>query len=120
MAGDLLALLYTVLMIVAVVAFAFVLHRWAHLPAEATRKLIHIGVSNSIFILTGCFDNLAWAMAGLALFAASELFARHAGAPTAVQYVVNVLLIGIYCLYAVWREHIDVRALAAAVVHRRR
>ena len=68
MAGDLLALLYTVLMIVAVVAFAFVLHRWAHLPAEATRKLIHIGVSNSIFILTGCFDNLAWAMAGLALF----------------------------------------------------
>lgn len=80
MAGDLLALLYTVLMIVAVVAFAFVLHRWAHLPAEATRKLIHIGVSNSVFILTGCFDDLAWAMAGLALFVVVNAAVVYSGA----------------------------------------
>ena len=115
-------LLFTVVFnVVLVPRWGYYGAAWARLIAEGARVALSYTLNRRYFPTPYQTGRIAtYVAAGLALFAASELFARHAGAPTAVQYVVNVLLIGIYCLYAVWREHIDVRALAAAVVHRRR
>ena len=115
-------LLFTVVFNVALVPrWGYYGAAWARLIAEGAMVALSYALNRRYFPTPYQTGRIAtYVAAGLALFAASELFARHAGAPTAVQYVVNVLLIGIYCLYAVWREHIDVRALAAAVVHRRR
>ena len=115
-------LLFTVVFNVALVPrWGYYGAAWARLIAEGAMVALSYTLNRRYFPTPYQTGRIAtYVAAGLALFAASELFARHAGAPTAVQYVVNVLLIGIYCLYAVWREHIDVRALAAAVVHRRR
>ena len=77
---DILALAYTVAMIASVVAVAFLLHRFAHLGAEATRKFIHIGVSNWVFILTNCFEDLRWAMGGLAAFMVLNAIFVYSGA----------------------------------------
>jgi len=55
--------------------------------------------------------------AGAAVFAASALFAR--AVPDALaQFGVNAVLFGGFLLYAVRREHIDVKGLARAVLKR--
>ena len=61
---DLAALALSFAFILAIVAAAFLLYRYAHLGAEVVRKLIHIGVSNWVFILVFCFSDPRVALAG--------------------------------------------------------
>ena len=65
---DLAALALSFAFILAIVAAAFLLYRYAHLGAEVVRKLIHIGVSNWVFILVFCFSDPRVALAGPAAF----------------------------------------------------
>lgn len=64
MQGNVLALVYSFAFVLAVIAIAFVLYRTLHLSSESVRKLIHIGVSNWVFILVLCFDDVRYALVG--------------------------------------------------------
>lgn len=65
---NLVSLIWSFVLILSVVGAAFLLYRFARISAETTRKIIHIGVSNWVFILANGFDSLAWALAGPACF----------------------------------------------------
>lgn len=56
----------------------------------------------------------------LTLFAASEAFARLCEPAAWLLYAVDALLFALFLLFAVRRERIDVRALAASILHRKR
>ena len=49
-----------------VYSFSFIFA--VHLSSETVRKIIHIGVSNWVFILTGCFNTLSFALIGPVTF----------------------------------------------------
>lgn len=61
---NILSLVCSYIFIVAVIAVAFILFRFAHLSKETTRKFIHIGVSNWVFILIYGIDSLPYALTG--------------------------------------------------------
>lgn len=68
MDSNVLGLVYSFSFIFAVIIIAFLLYRFAHLSSETVRKIIHIGVSNWVFILTGCFNTLSFALIGPVTF----------------------------------------------------
>lgn len=68
MDSNVLGLIYSFSFIFAVIIIAFLLYRFAHLSSETVRKVIHIGVSNWVFILTGCFNTLSFALIGPVTF----------------------------------------------------
>lgn len=68
MDSNVLGLVYSFSFIFAVIIIAFLLYRFAHLSSETVRKVIHIGVSNWVFILTGCFNTLSFALIGPVTF----------------------------------------------------
>ena len=65
---DIYALILSFAFIFAVIAAAFVLYKAFRLSSETVRKLIHIGVSNWVFILLFSFHDIRWALAGPAAF----------------------------------------------------
>lgn len=68
MDSNVLGLVYSFSFIFAVIIIAFLLYRFAHLSSETVRKVIHIGVSNWVFILAGCFNTLSFALIGPVTF----------------------------------------------------
>ena len=115
-------LVFTVLFNVALVPrWGYYGAAWARFIAEGAMVAVSYALNCRYYPTPYQTGRIAgYVGVGLVLFAASELFVRYGGTPRAVQYVVDVVLFGLYCLYAVWREKIDVRALVAAMVHRRR
>lgn len=94
---------------------------WARFIAEAAMVALSFALNRRYFptpYQTGRI--VGYVVVGLALFAASEAMVRYAAMPRVVLYAADLALFGLYCLYAVWREKIDVGALARAVVRRRR
>lgn len=115
-------LLFTVIFNVALVPrWGYYGAAWARFIAEGAMVAVSYALNRRYYPTPYQTGRIAGYVAvGLALFAASELFARYGGAPRAVQYGADAVLFGLYCLYAVRREKIDVRALVMAMAHRRR
>lgn len=80
MQDNVLALVYSFAFIIAVIALAFVLYRTMHLSSESVRKIIHIGVSNWVFILVWCFDDVRFAVVGPVAFIILNAVFVHSGA----------------------------------------
>lgn len=80
MQDNVLALVYSFAFIIAVIALAFVLYRTMHLSSESVRKIIHIGVSNWVFILVWCFDDVRFAVVGPVAFIILNAIFVHSGA----------------------------------------
>lgn len=80
MQDNVLALVYSFAFIIAVIALAFVLYRTIHLSSESVRKIIHIGVSNWVFILVWCFDDVRFAVVGPVAFIILNAVFVHSGA----------------------------------------
>lgn len=80
MQDNVLALVYSFAFIIAVIALAFVLYRTIHLSSESVRKIIHIGVSNWVFILVWCFDDVRFAVVGPVAFIILNAIFVHSGA----------------------------------------
>lgn len=80
MQDNVLALVYSFAFIIAVIALAFVLYRTIHLSSESVRKIIHIGVSNWVFILVWCFDDVRFAVVGPMAFIILNAVFVHSGA----------------------------------------
>ncbi len=80
MQDNVLALAYSFAFIIAVIALAFVLYRTIHLSSESVRKIIHIGVSNWVFILVWCFDDVRFAVVGPVAFIILNAIFVHSGA----------------------------------------
>lgn len=68
MNSNINGLILSVAFVCFVVLFGFLLRNFTRISAEAVRKFIHIGVSNWVFILVYCFDNIYYAAAGPAVF----------------------------------------------------
>lgn len=77
---DVQALVLSFLFIAAVVVLSYALYRIFHLSSETVRKLIHIGVSNWVFILVGCFENPMWALVGPIAFIVINAIFVNSGA----------------------------------------
>ena len=80
MQDNVLALVYSFAFIIAVIALAFVLYRTMHLSSESVRKIIHVGVSNWVFILVWCFDDVRFAVVGPVAFIILNAVFVHSGA----------------------------------------
>lgn len=80
MQDNVLALVYSFAFIIAVIALAFVLYRTIYLSSESVRKIIHIGVSNWVFILVWCFDDVRFAVVGPVAFIILNAIFVHSGA----------------------------------------
>lgn len=80
MQDNVLALVYSFAFIIAVIVLAFVLYRTMHLSSESVRKIIHIGVSNWVFILVWCFDDVRFAVVGPVAFIILNAIFVHSGA----------------------------------------
>ncbi len=77
---DVLALVASFAFILVVAAVAFLLYHFAHIKAESARKIIHIGVSNWVFILEGMFSDLRIALAGPIAFIVLNTLFVYSGA----------------------------------------
>lgn len=72
---NLLALIYSVLFVFAVVAVAFVIKALFKPDSESIRKFIHILVSNWVFFLVYMFDDVRYAVLGpLAFIVINSIF----------------------------------------------
>ena len=65
---NILSLFVSVCFVCFTVLVAFLLYRFLHLRNETVRKLIHITVSNWVFILVYGFDNIGYALLGPIMF----------------------------------------------------
>ena len=68
MVNNVLGLVYSFGFIFAVIFIALLVHKSGKASSETVRKIIHIGVSNWVFILIHCFDSLAFSLVGPVAF----------------------------------------------------
>ena len=65
---NIISLFISVIFVCTTVLIAFLLYKFCHLRAESVRKLIHITVSNWVFILIYGFNTLSYALIGPIMF----------------------------------------------------
>ncbi len=94
---------------------------WARLAAEAAMVWVSWRLNRRYCPTPYDLRRMAEYVAlALAFFAASEAFARLCDPAAWLLYAVDALLFAAFLLFAVRRERIDVRALAASILHRNR
>lgn len=94
---------------------------WARLIAEAAMVWVSWRLNRRYCPTPYDFRRMGEYVAlALTLFAASEAFARLCEPAAWLLYTVDALLFALFMLYAVRRERIDMRALVASALHRKR
>ncbi len=94
---------------------------WARLVAEAAMVWVSWRLNRRYCPTPYDFRRMAEYVAlALALFAASEAFARLCAPASWLLYAVDALLFTLFLSFAVRRERIDVQALVASMLHMKR
>ena len=93
---------------------------WARFGAEITMVIVSLWLNRRYFPTPYDFRRITEYVAlGVGLYLASEMLLRYGEPTTVVRYGVNVALVAVYLLFAVWREKIDIKGLVRSVTRRR-